>query len=383
MKNKYKISTAVLFMLVLMIFPCIHAQAETNGFVAGLGVSAEYSDNLLFTRIDPKKDIYGSVEPSLSYNYLTEAANISSSAGADVVRYKKYSELDYVKQDYSLKGSFNISERFDISAGLSYIDDMTQEGELTEAGEVTAWQKRRNYAGETGIGFMMSERAKIGVSYSYLKKKFEGRDSINYDRQAISMTCSGYFNSGLDVVSLAPQYEYRDSVQSRLDNYSVSLSWRHSFSETSYVNLSAGGRSTKEDYGNGLIVMKDKGWIGSAGFNRKTETAVTEVGYSRELHTNVTGGETEVDQFFITVNKNITTRFSAGMGGRLYLRQQLYGTQGYRDKYYVVSSALSYNITENNSLSLGYRFAGQSADYYFEDKTRQNSLWLSLQFKFS
>lgn len=356
------------------------ANAQKNSFTIGLDLTGKSSDNIEYTRENPTDDFYTLISPSMSYTRSSELSAFNMKALVDVIRYQDRSEQNRENQEYSITGDLSTTERTRWSYDLSFKDDITLEGELLDTGEVATWQQRRQYIGKGGVDWRFSERTGVGLDYQFLKKEFESRSSIDYDQHSISASLSRYLNNGIDAISLIPEFNYRESDYSTLDNYSLFLGWRHRFSEMFIMNIRLGGRYTEEEFDAIGLRYDNTGWVAGVEINRRTETSTLTIGYSRNLRANVRGGQTEVDRVTLKMNKWIFTRLGFGFSGSYYLRNREDGFEEARQVFYRVSPSLSFRLTEKQILELGYQYDNLDRDNITGNGTTEvNAVWAKLK----
>ncbi len=350
-------------------------------FQGRLNVRSQYSDNISFERTNPREDVLVGVQPSFMFRSQTAKGLVDAKVTYDVIRYVEESNEDRENQDYSLNGRYKITERLTTRWRGGFRRDTSLDSLLTETGEVTRRQDVDRYLGTVGFDWRYSERTGAKLTYQYLNKQYEDSTSADYDRHSVHGSFDRYFNYGTDVFSLQPGYEYRQSDTGELDNYTVSLAWKHAFSETFTLFLSGGGRYSEQRYP-GRDSEDSSGYVANARFDKKTDTTHSVLGYQRTLYTGISGTESEVDTFSCSFEKDLLRRLSVGVSGRLFFRRSPEDSNSGDRRYYQISPNLKYMLTEKHVLELGYRYANQYDDEEEIETLEKNSVWLVLRFRY-
>ncbi len=353
------------------------ALAEKISLYSSIFIGEEYSDNISFERGQTREDFINSISPSIGITYSTDQTTISSHLELNILRHASETNEDRENQSYNLKGSNKITERLVLEGYVSYRKDSTLETELIETGELTHRQDSQRYAGITSLSWSLSELSNVAMKYDYLKRDLQ---SSYYDRHAVSVSFSKSFNSGIDTISVGPSYTFRNSDSSELNNYNISITWLHHFRERCKFNTSLGGRYSEERYDDGDTV-ESNGIVIGVGATWNTETGGMTFGYTRDLFTNTSGGESEVDRFRYIYNRRILQRLWAHFSGNLYFRRRPDGSSKNDETYYKISPSLSYKLTEWNNLNLGYSYSNEYEKAILNHKTvDENRVWLNISF---
>ena len=192
-----RLTSLILLMLTTLITANV-AFAERYVLVQKLDVKGKYSDNIAFEKDRPRSDWSTDIEPSVLLKYQTERFNFDSRIIYNLIRYLDETIEDRENQEYALNGGYNITERLRVRGGVSFRRDMTQDTKLLvtedselqdieEVTEITTQQDRDRYVGEAGFLWQFNELSGIGLNYKFLKKTFETKNSVDYDRHKISL----------------------------------------------------------------------------------------------------------------------------------------------------------------------------------------------------
>ena len=379
-KKKQMVKNFYLFVFMAIFLFSVTANAQINSINLSLDATGKYSDNIDYDRVNPTDDFYALISPSISYHRSSELSDFNMKALADIIRYQEKSDQDYENQEYSMGGSFSPSERTRFYGDIFFKDDITLEGELIDTGEVSTRQHRRQYIGKGGGSWRFSERTSIGIAYQYLKKEFESESYVDYDQHYINASFNRSINNGIDTISLIPAFYYTENDYSTVDNYSLSLGWKHTFSETFSMNISAGGRYTEQSYRNSGLQYDNSGWVAGVNVRRGFETGSFTLGYSRNLWTNVDGGQTEVDRITLEMNKWILSRLGVSFSGSYYLRNEPEQAADQGQTYYRVITSLDFRLTEKQLLIIGYQYDNvDNGNVAGDGTTEVNAVWVKLR----
>ena len=361
--------------MILLVYHIKSVHAEKIVIQSSLNLKSEYSDNISFEREEKNidEDLIYSISPSINFSYSTGKTSLYTNLLLDILRYETFSEGDRENQDYRIGGSHRITERLKIGGNASYRLNTTQE----DTGEVTRRQDNHRYAGTMSLYWNLTELSAIGMNYSYLKMDFEDSNS---ERHTLSFPFRRSFNNGLDVIRFSPKYTYRDSDTGELDSFNLSIGWSHRISERIHFNASLGGRYS-EDRPDGGDTDSSHGIVAGINATWKSETGGMKFGYTRDLFTNTSGNEREVDRFTYTYNRRLLPRIYVRLLGNLYFRRQPDGDSGSDVTYYTISPTLRYKLTETHNLELGYSYTKEKDDALeINSSVDENSVWLKVIF---
>jgi hypothetical protein len=370
-----------LVILILLIIPALSLGAEIT-VTPALDLRGEYNDNVLFTPTDAKSDYIGIVTPSLAIDYKTEKSLFQARATLEIYQYAQETELNTVNQYYDAKADFMATEHIRVRGNAAYIHDTTLDSELRETGIVTTLSLRSRALGGGGLSYV-GERSEIGVDYRYTKTDYQDPSLVDYVKQNAELTYSYKIGSPRDIVTIMPLFIQFDSDVSTVNSYGVTLGWSHQFTETFMVSLSAG--PVWSDVEQKSPKMTDDVWdvLGEFSLRKKWETSSLTAGYRRELANDSIGETIMVNQFFLTAEMMLTSRFGVGARGDYYITKSISIFNNENQRYAEVSPYLKYNLTEEHFLQLQYSYSTQDDKTVPVNSTSdRNRVWLSLNFRF-
>ena len=379
--QSFKKAAAVIMgflMFQVCLFFGINADAKKLTLQTRLNIQGDYYDNVTFERENPQEDYYTSVEPSLSLNYEAEQSNLNSKIWFGLGRYANETIEDQENQEYSLDGVFRLSHRLRFSGAVSYRKDSTQNAQILETGEIAAIQDRNYYSGRGGLFYSFSELTSVGINYDYLKREYGGEGSVDLYQHNISVYFNRNFNNGLDTLTFQPIYYHQTLDYGEMDYYSASIGWIHRFNERFQMHASVGGRYEEQEIydfeGDG------DGIIANISVQRKYDRSTFELGYNRDLHREVLGGQTEVDRIFCQLDILAFPRLGMTFYGSFYYRQEPNGSTDNSGTYFEVKPSVYFKLTEKHVLELGYSYANSYDSALAEERTvDRNTVWLGIK----
>jgi len=384
----FSIKRVEIFILFFIFCLTNTAFAGQVSLLSSLGVKGEYNDNVNFDRENEIDDYITTISPAFKLGYSTALFDINAETILDFLLYHYEPDLNEENQEYNLDAAYHMTERLTLSGDFSYIKDTTLDSELEETGIVNHREDRRRYDSGGGMVYEISERNDLGCDYNFTKINYDEDDKVDYERHTVKLPFNYYLKNQRDTLTLQPEYSFRDSDVSEVDNYKINVGWSHLFSETFTLKVFAGGRYTETRYED----ERDNGY--SDGFNADIqlkntgETNRSLIGYRRDLRTRASGTEIEVDKFYCRMDQLITERFGVGFDGKLYFTREEDDDNDTNNNdedsvYFTVEPSLFYKITEQHLLRLAYAYAREDDDARDNDQVKdRHKVWLSLSFNF-
>jgi hypothetical protein len=347
-----------------------------------ISLRGEYDDNIDFSRTNKLDDYAGTVSPALSFDYITDRFTMQGRTLFGIVRYADYNEYDRENQNHGLNLGYRLSERLNANANASYIRDTTLDTALEETGLVERRSERENIRAGGGLAYEINEVSNVGLDYFFTTTDYDLRDYTDSDTHGISMSYNYTFNNRLDTVTLVSSYQKTDSDEDKTDNYSSSLGLAHTFGPTLQANVSAGVRYLDIEDPSGQSET-DWGWTSNISLQKSWQTTSATLGYSRDLSYSAEGEPIEVDRFSLSADHSVTREFGLRLSGSLYFTKSAGDVETENSRYYSISPAAYYNITQYHSVELGYNYSREKnrLSYYNSDIDR-NIVWLALNFNF-
>lgn len=394
---------STVFLLFLLCLPVTAMGGEVT-FIPSIKLTGEYSDNIDFTRTDKISDYRAGANPAIDFGYDTDLLKLKSGIAVNVLRYAEETELNTENQRYEIDGIYNVSEKLQLKANLSYIKDDTLESEIQETGQITVRADRERYNGGCGFTYYVTELSDIGISCNHAKTDYDWYGNVDYDYDSVVLSYNKKLKNLLDVFTVQPYYTHYDSKASDVNNYGLSLGWLHVLSETLSLTAFLGARYTETEYSlvkSELIFdptlippfrvaywkvkeqSRDWGGVADISLKKTGETFVATTGYSRDISYSSSGEPIERDKIYCNVRKNIVERWRVGFSANAYMTESEGKFSREDSKHFDVTPTLSYNITEDYWLQIAYNYS------YHYDKTLsddrgydRNRVWITLNFGF-
>lgn len=342
-------------------------EAERLRFTPSISAKTGYDDNILFNFNNRISDTYASLKPGIKGDYGTQTLQFGLDAYVDIYRYSQEKELDIENYWFEVVGNYLATERFALTGEVSYRKDTTLDSELEETGRVAQRDNRYRYRGRVGMAYALSEVSGVELEYEFIRTLYEDSDEAGNprtDRDAhdISIPFYRWVNNRLDRISLEPSYtrvETKDNATT--DYYNLSLGWIHIFNNTLKFRGRAGYGYTVETDGDQENVNN----FGNANLSltKSGETTSLRGGYRSDIRLSSIGELIEVDRLYLYLRKRLTERFRFNFYGSIYASRPVDEFESVDQWYYDLKPEVSYQLTENLSSSLFYRY---SKDFNYE-----------------
>ena len=384
----FSIKRVEIFILFFIFCLTNAAFAGQVSLLSSLGVKEEYNDNVNFDRENEIDDYITTISPAFKLGYSTALFDINAETILDFLLYHYEPDLNEENQEYNLDAAYRMTERLTLSGDFSYIKDTTLDSELEDTGIVNVRENRRRYDSGGGMVYEISERYDLGCNYLFTKINYDEDDKVDYERQTIKLPFNYHLKNQRDTLTFRPEYSFRDSDTSEVDNYKINVGWSHLFSETFTLKVFAGGRYTETSYDDDRDDNHNSGFNADIKLRKIGETNRSLIGYRRDLRTRASGTEIEVDKFYCRMDQLITERFGVGFDGKLYFTREEDDDNDTNNNdedsvYFTVEPSLFYKITEQHLLRLAYAYAREDDDARDNDQVKdRHKVWLSLSFNF-
>ena len=384
----FSIKRVEIFILFFIFCLTNAAFAGQVSLLSSLGVKEEYNDNVNFDRENEIDDYITTISPAFKLGYSTALFDINAETILDFLLYHYEPDLNEENQEYNLDAAYRMTERLTLSGDFSYIKDTTLDSELEDTGIVNVRENRRRYDSGGGMVYEISERYDLGCDYLFTKINYDEDDKVDYERQTIKLPFNYHLKNQRDTLTFRPEYSFRDSDTSEVDNYKINVGWSHLFSETFTLKVFAGGRYTETSYDDDRDDNHNSGFNADIKLRKIGETNRSLIGYRRDLRTRASGTEIEVDKFYCRMDQLITERFGVGFDGKLYFTREEDDDNDTNNNdedsvYFTVEPSLFYKITEQHLLRLAYAYAREDDDARDNDQVKdRHKVWLSLSFNF-
>lgn len=390
-------------LVIFFIFPPFSFGAEWT-LEPSIELTGEYNDNVRFSRLLDQGDFLATLKPGISMDYKTDVLKLRSLAAVGLLRYADQKELDTENLWFDLLGSYLVSERWEFSGGFSYIKDTTLQSEYQETGIVVVRDDRKRTNGNAGLKYLLSELSDMGVNYTHSTTEYDFRGNVDYTQDTVSLSYNRMLENSRDVFTLRPYFFHIDSDTSMIDNYGLSVGWAHDFSETLKLTAFLGGRYTEVEFTRiqAQVVLdptlnppfrvifrefkesdSNLGYVADIALSKTGETYEASVGYTRDLSFSGVGEPVNTDRLYFSTRRRISSRFWAQFTGSVYSTQSNGDVTDTDTRSYDVVPSLSYRITEEHTVTVGYGFTRyEDRNLNADSEVDRNRVWLSLDFRF-
>ena len=382
------------------------APAAEVSLLPSIGITAEYNDNIDFSRTYEEDDYLTRIRPALDLDYKTDLLSLKGRGAVTVIRYLDATRRNTEYYDFGFDGAYKVTERLSAEARVSYRKDETLESELEETGLVTFPEDRTRYTAGGGVVYALTERSELGVDFDHNDTNYDSASDVDYTYDSLALTFNHLLDNMKDVLTVKTGFSAYDSDASETDSYSLYLGLAHPFSETWSLSCFLGARYTSTDYffiQQGLVYdpsllpgypfrrvyqqveETDRGWGGLADISltKTGEDYSGTVGFNHDLSYSSQGDPIDRDRLYFRATKRMTRRLSMGLTGSAYITQSSGKFDQEDSRHLDLGTSLTYRLTETYSLSAAYGYS------YHKDKTvsenqgyDRNRVWLNLLCRF-
>lgn len=324
-------------------------------------------DNIRLSNSD-SDEVTGSVTSvGADLSYESEVTGIVIKPSLTVHRYSDGDDLD--KELYNLNSEFNHSrERDQFSVGLGLSRDSTLTSEVDATGPTTNTVYRDDRRFSPSYKYRITERASIGMNYSYQQVEYEDNLNsgfIDYDYSTISGNVGYRITefSDIGVEVLRRNYESRDSLRKTVTS-GVSVGLSHQLSDVTTVRGAFGANTT--DSKKYLLLgalpqeVKDDGVAFDLSIISRLEGGDIEFGFGRQQIATGAGDVREQDALRIRISHNFSERLSGSVNARAFEINEIgTGDDGSERSYRDIGGTLAYQFSRDWSLNGGYKYRWQ------------------------
>lgn len=357
---------AVLAALQLLLLGAGHAEAGAYRFEPSLTMAGGYDDNILFVYDEEVGDYYASIEPKITTGYNSQTLGLNLDATAEIIRFTEEQDLDVENYTVLAGLGYQATQRFSLYGNLNYIRDTTLDSELEETGRVIDREQRERYGGDAGLSFQIDQLSNISLDYTYTDTIYQSDLRVNRNVNRIALPYSRSFNDYLDTWSISPSYaQARTDDDAIIDYYNLTLGWLHDFNDTLAMRnfLGYGYTQTEQD---GETTPYNS-WNADLSLIKTGEIFRFTLGFRSYITLDSQGDLLEVDRLYFRLRKKLTERLGFLFYASTYASRPVEVFDQIDSWYYDLKPELRYQLTENHSINLFYRFSSD------EDRTGSNS----------
>jgi len=368
-----------------------------------LRVAWDYDDNAtLDTRTDQERQISGYIgEASANFHYDAQRGFFSV---VPIVRTRDYgSDSDLNSDDQFLLLSANYSGNRNIFSILSsYGREGIRTAELADAeldteidpDDIDDDQSGRNDAGERTRReryrvtprwtFRFSQVSSIDADFNYLTVAYDETQGVNqlfdYTDMRFRLAYRHAFSPRNNGVLIASARDFdTDRFAGDRKTYGLSAGFVRTLSQTTEFRATAGIESIDEEDVLGNTLDTDPRFVFEVSVVRRLETTRLLAQYRQRVNATGRGGLTRRNEMNLRLTRNLTERFSAGIGLRAYNDQTVTGAS--REQTYVqLRGQVLWRLSRAFFVQADYRHTtldqeviGESAD------SNRITVWLTYQ----
>ncbi|WP_342348776.1 hypothetical protein [uncultured Nitrospira sp.] len=347
-----------------------------------------FYDNLRITTQPHHSTWAMKVSPSATLNYATEILTLKANPKFE---YARYYSRDPIKKTFNnyflpLSGSYRTEvDRLGLDVDISR--DNALFAELQETGVLTNFipRNRRNVRGSWDRS--LTERLTLPSSYQFT--------DVTYDQSGSSSLRDYQVHTG----TFGADYHWSEETRVRgsayYSNYHVpqnslryqtpgfELGFSHRIFETFSLSGSGGFRYVRTTLdGNGQQQTDNQlTWLYGMSLKKEWERSHLTVGFSRALNPSGFGVLFVTDRVDLTVDHQLTHALKASLGG-MFTNNDKVGSSSddsgvSNSRYWQISPALSWSVTEDWSLDLTYRYAQRTIKSSSEGTAHSNAVFLA------
>ena len=346
---------------------------------------AEYDDNPRLLRNKPDDSVTGGILAiEMDLGVKTAVNEFSLKPRLRSARYDNDDSLDTNDVFVDMLGSHSTKRGlWELKAG--YARDTTLTSELEDTGLVQGARRRNRWDTDLSWRYVLTQRtnAKFGVEYTDVSYE-SAVELVDYNNAAVYTTLT-YDYTASDQLSLdlrAAQFD--PDIDSDTDSYAAILGLQHDFSPVLQGSFQAGIRHSERDFEDedGLSQdTSDTGAIMDASLTGETPLTTWKVSLSRLPRANGRGFLLERDQLMLSVEHDISPRFSGRLNGRVLDAESLDDSSNLADREYArVGLGLKWQFSRHWYLDGRYRHIWQKLGDS-SNKAEANSVLISLAYE--
>jgi hypothetical protein len=307
-------------------------------------------------------DFRHSVTPAISLDAENPKSKINCKASVSFSKYNKESKYDGADQSYNLNFSTQATQRLNWGIGASLKLDNTSDYALTDVGTVVAPNDRIVYSVSPSLNYVLTPKTDLGANYAFRQTAYDKNDlnSDNYGHN-FGLTLNHQLSEKLSVnVSGSAGYSYYKNEDGRVEQstYNQSVGTSYLLRERVTVALHLG---LLESYKHSTRPNDNSGWAttvsGGASLTWSGEKWNLSGSYSRGHVEGIDSENLLRDQISCIFSYTFTQRLKAFLEAGYTHSQNLNpSSDDQENNYYNLGTGLSYVLTENANLDLGYAY---------------------------
>jgi len=350
------------------------AAAADWSLVPTVTQQAEFNSNLNLAFTNPSSGYIFTLTPAADFNYKTEITQLQGHLGLSGQHYLDNANLDHIDQNYQINGNYKATTRVNLSLNTSYIVDTTLLEELLASGLVIGRSPRTSILANPGMTCEITERLSSTINYNFTRVLYQLPQYTDYTTHQMGLNFKYLLSN--ERTTLTNNNTVRETLYPAGNSYKtlgIYLGANHKFTENWEFNLLGGLNINKSDFGTqvedlsqfpyftSVVQKRVKHTKGTPFFNVSSTYRWTNVsltgGFSRDQSPSAYGYVVNFTRLYASLGYTVTERLTGTLAGSYSASSQASQTDNLDYNYFTVTALLAYKITENLSVTPGYRFS--------------------------
>lgn len=342
--------------------------------VPSVTARTEFNSNLNYQFRAPVSDYIFTLAPRADFNYTTDTGQLQGRFGLTGLHYLSNGQLDRIDQNFQINGWYQAAPRWKLTLNTAYISDSTLTEEFLTSGLIMTRTPRQSIQAGPGVTYALTERLAATVNYNFYKVNYQSPQFQNYTTQQVGLSLQQQLKNQKTV--LIGNFIAQETNYPAQDNQYRSLGFQlggiHQFSPDWEANLLGGINISFMDFRTQILDLSQLPFFISVKQVKVQQTQTNpfvNLSLTRHwTHFNITGGYirnqsasaygsiSDNNRIYLTMNYIFTERLSGSLNGDYALTNQISQSNSVRSSYLNIGPQLAYKITEELSLSPGYRY---------------------------
>jgi predicted porin len=365
--------------------------------VPSINARTEFNSNLNYDFRAPISDFIFTLAPSAQFNYTTDTGQLQGTLGLKGLHYLSNSNLDHIDQNVQINGRYQVSPRLNLMLNAAYISDSSLQEEFLASGLIMTRTPRQSIQAGPGVTYALTERLSAIVNYNFNKVNYQDPRFQNYYGQSVGLRLEQQLKDQKtvlisNVIAQETKYPSQDNIFRSLG---FQLGGKHKFSPDWELFVLGGINVSFMDFHTQVQDLTQFPFFISVRQEKVQETTASPFvnlsvtrswtrfsingGYSRNQNASAQGSVSDNNQIYLTLNYNFTERLSGNLNGNRSLTSQLSQRNSQSNSYLNVGPQLTYKLTEELSLSPGYRF-GLRENITNKQTANSQIVWLMMTY---
>jgi len=385
MKN-LKLFTAI--SLIPLAMPlCVQAAWDIT---PAAQIQGSYTDNVRMNTLNEDSAFITTATGQIKLSNNTESSQSSITGGLSFLKFSGADDLNdkdiqfldvsvkkrYERTSFSVKGSYRRDLMLKRSRAISSIDDSLAGDTFDDAFGSDDFIDTPDLDDSTSRLQIRRERFRVNPSLNWrISERTNGRVKLNYSEinygsgaalagvqgnknqsATLSIRRSISDKNTLTISASARNFNPDNNVKSQ--NYDAALTWGHTYSERSGIDIKAGFRITERAANGTQPSTNDTGFVFRIGGNHQYERTNLKLSAERTVYPGAFGQLVETDRITFALTRRLSARTGLSVSSRAYSTEASRTTNGSnRDRdYFQLGTVLSHRFTEVLNVSLSYDF---------------------------